>query len=87
MVASSWGEDSIFDKLMVMMNRGGTITVDQIAHELNTTPAMVGEMIDYLARSGWLKPMGTSCDSSCSRCALASDCRHLDQSRVWQVID
>jgi hypothetical protein len=76
----------MLDKLLAIMNRGGTLTVDQIARELNTTPAMIDELIDHLMRSGWLKPMDASCDSSCHQCALASDCRRTNQSRIWQIM-
>ncbi len=75
----------MFDKLMSMLQRGGTLTIDQMARELDTTPAMVNELIGHLARSGWLKQMGASCDAACSGCSLANDCRHLNQSRVWHI--
>ena len=35
----------MFDQLMSMLKRGGTVTVDQMARELDTSPELVGQMI------------------------------------------
>jgi len=76
----------MLDQLMSMLKRGGTLTIDQMARELDTTPGMVTAMIDHLSRSGRLKQMDINCDSACSQCALANDCRHVDRGRVWQIV-
>ncbi len=75
----------MFDKLMSMLKRGGTVTVDQMARELDTSPELVGQMIEHLASAGWLRQMGVSCDNTCNQCVFARDCRRVGESRVWQV--
>ncbi len=49
-VASCEGA-AMFDKLMTRLKRGGTVTVDQMARELDTSPEVVGQMIDHLTRA------------------------------------
>ena len=75
----------MFDKLMSILKRGGTVTVDQMARELDTSPELVGQMIDHLAGAGWLRQMGVSCEGVCNQCVFVRDCRRVGESRVWQV--
>lgn len=76
----------MFDQLLSILKRGGTLTIDQMARELDTTPGMVMAMIDHLSRSGRLKQMDIHCDSACSQCALARDYHCLNHSRLWQSV-
>jgi hypothetical protein len=76
----------MFDKLMTLLKRGGTITIDQLARELNTSPEVVSGMIDHMARQGWLSSMSASCDSACGACTFARDCVRVEQARTWQPI-
>ena len=73
----------MFDKLLVLLKRGGTLTLDQMARELDTTPEVVNGMVDHMARQGWLHAMSASCDSACSACLFARDCVRTDQQRIW----
>lgn len=75
----------MFDKLMFMLKRGGTVTIDQMARELDTTPEVVAEMLDRMTHTGWLRDVALSCDQSCAACVFARDCVKLNRSRVWQV--
>lgn len=77
----------MFDKLMSMLKRGGTVTVDEMARTLDTTPEVVAGMIDHMARTGQLRPMKVSCDLACNQCLLVRDCQKPNHSRVWQVGD
>ncbi len=46
----------MFDKLMAMLKRGGTVTIDQMARELDTSPEVVSGMIDHMTRAGLAAP-------------------------------
>jgi DNA-binding Lrp family transcriptional regulator len=74
----------MFDKLMALLKRGGTITIDQMARELDASPEVVSGMIDHMTRQGWLRSMSASCDSACSACRFAHDCTRADKNnRIW----
>ncbi len=75
----------MLDKLLGALKRGGTVTVDQVARELDTTPEVVGGMIDHLTRTGQLQPMSVICESSCSECMLVNACRKTPPSPVWRA--
>jgi hypothetical protein len=73
----------MLEKLMSMLNRGGTVTVAEMARNLDTTPEVVAGMIDHMTRTGQLQPMNVSCDLACHQCRLARDCHKPQRSRVW----
>ncbi len=75
----------MFDKLNAILERGGTVTIDQLARELDTTPEVAREMLEYLVHSGWLHDLALVCDQPCTECVLARDCTHFNRGRVWQV--
>ncbi len=75
----------MFDRLMTLLKRGGTVTIDQMARELDTPPEVVSEMIEHLTRQGWLHSMSASCDAACNACLFARDCVRVEQGRVWQL--
>ncbi len=75
----------MLDKLMSRLKRSGTVTVDEIARDLDTPPEVVTGMIEHLTRTGQLQPMNVSCDFACNQCLLVRDCRKPQRSRVWQT--
>jgi predicted ArsR family transcriptional regulator len=77
----------MFDKLMARLKRGGTVTIDQLARELDTSPEVVSGMIDHLTRQGGLRAMSASCDSTCGACTFARDCGRVEQARTWVSTD
>jgi hypothetical protein len=75
----------MFNKLMTVLRRGGTVTIDQMARELETSPEVVSGMIDHMARQGWLRAMSASCDTTCGECMFAPDCARADNNRIWLI--
>ena len=73
----------MLDKIMALLKRNSTVTIDQMARELDTSPEMVSGMIDHMTRQGWLRSMSASCDSACSACLFARDCTRADNHRIW----
>lgn len=75
----------MLNKLLELINQGGSLTPNQLAAQLNTTPSMVEMMMEDLVRKGLLKAsdLGNNCDSdSCGTCYLAKSCKPKIQ-RVW----
>jgi len=75
----------MLNKLLDLINQGGSLTPLKLASELNTTPAMVEMMIEELTRRGLLKAseISNQCDSdACSTCYLSKSCKPKIQ-KVW----
>jgi len=77
----------MLDRLMSMLQRGGTVTVAEMAHDLDTTPEMVAGMIDHMTRTGQLRPMAVSCDLGCNQCLVVRDCQKPQRGQVWRTAD
>jgi hypothetical protein len=73
----------MFEKLLALLERGGTVTIDQAAHELDTTPEVVSGMIDHMTQAGWLRSLSASCVTRCGECLFARDCTRADNQRIW----
>ena len=81
----------MFERLLSLLERGGTLTVDQLARELDTSPEVVSGMIDHMARQGWLHALSTSCNAACGGCSLARVCApksaRREKTRTWVSTD
>ncbi len=66
-------EASLLNELLRVLNAGGLQTMDEVAHRLGVSAALVAEMAEGLARRGYLAPLGT-CGRGCDGCGLASIC-------------
>ena len=73
----------MFAKLLALLKQGGTLTIEQAARELDTTPEVVSGMIDHMTRAGWLRPLSASCDARCGECLSARDCTRAGNHRIW----
>jgi Mn-dependent DtxR family transcriptional regulator len=71
------------ERLLNLLQRGGTITIDQLARELETSPEVVSGMIDHMARQGWLKSLVENCHVACAGCAVARECGRGEKARTW----
>jgi hypothetical protein len=58
--------------LLERIAQGGTWTVESLARELDTTPALVEMMLDDLERQGHLKRTQAGCDGHCANCPLSA---------------
>src|SRR5512143_1513985 len=76
----------MFNQLLALLKRGGTVTITQMAQELETSPEVVSGMIDHMTRQGWLRAMSASCESACEACLFARDCVRVEQGRTWQPV-
>ena len=75
----------MLNKLLDLINQGGSLTPYTLAQQLDTTPTMVEMMIEELTQRGMLKvsEFEKNCDTdSCGSCYLAKTC-HSKTQRVW----
>ncbi len=75
----------MLDKLMTVMQRGGVVTLEEVARELGTTSEVAAGMLEHLARAGWLRDLTSDCGRACGGCALARECGSGKRGRVWQM--
>jgi len=63
-----------------------TLSTEQLAKKLDTTPQMVLAMLQHLETLGYLKQLDT-CTEACAQCPLGSICQAQKSkpSKIWQV--
>ncbi len=67
----------MLERLIALLEEGGTYRVADLARALDTTPELVEIMLEDLARRGIIRPMEMTCPSSraaCADCPLTSHC-------------
>jgi len=77
----------MLSQLLELLRAGGTHRVADIARELETTPALVGAMLEDLARMGYLKRVDVECGGGCAGCSLAGLCAAGESKRVWTLTE
>ena len=64
------------------------LSVPEIAHKLNISPAMAGQMADELTRAGYLQQAGIDCgtgESGCTGCPVGGSCH--TPARRWLLTE
>jgi DNA-binding Lrp family transcriptional regulator len=64
----------MLNRLLELLQQGGTRRIRHLADELNTTPELVEAMLEDLARMGYLKRVGAQCSDKCTICPLSEMC-------------
>jgi hypothetical protein len=77
----------MLDRLLELLRTGGTHRVVDLAHELDTTPALVEAMLEDLGRIGYLKRVGGACGGGCGGCSLAGFCTTGTGGQVWTLVE
>ncbi|HIC92750.1 MAG TPA: winged helix-turn-helix transcriptional regulator [Anaerolineae bacterium] len=74
-------------ELLQLVARGGTRTRAELARELGVSEGLVEQMLEDLARMGYLKPVEGGCASQCAACPLARTCAAGTPTRVWALTE
>jgi DNA-binding IscR family transcriptional regulator len=86
---------TMLNRLLALLQAGGTHRVADLAHRLETTPELIEVMLEDLARMGYLKPVGEECGGGCGGCSLAGLCAagtpstslRAGSGRVWTLTE
>lgn len=71
-------------RLLELIRQEGNIHVGQLAERLDTTPALVEQMLAHLERAGVLKAIQSCEPSHCQGCQAAKLCNHTSP-RAWTI--
>ncbi len=75
----------MLERLLELVQAGGTRHIDGLARELDTTPELVHVMLENLSRMGYLKAVDGACSTQCGECQFACSCSVGTASRVWTL--
>ena len=74
-------------ELLQLIAEGGTRTRTELARELGVSEGLVEQMLEDLARMGYLTPMEGRCISQCTDCPLARTCAVGTPARIWALTE
>ena len=74
-------------KLLQQVAEGGVRTRAELARKLGVSEGLVEQMLEDLARMGYLKPVEGRYTSQCTGCPLASTCAAGTPTRVWTLAE
>ncbi len=75
----------MLERLLDLLQSGGTRSVDDLARVLDTSPDMVKAMLESLRRMGYLKAIDNTCNTQCGGCSLAYSCGANAGGKVWAL--
>ena len=77
----------MLQRLLDLVAEGGLRSYADLARELGVSEGLVGQMIEHLARQGYLRPVDGDCQSQCTGCSLAGTCAVGGPARVWMLAE
>ena len=71
-------------RLLQLVAEGGVHSYTTLADQLGVSKGLLEQMLQDLARMGYIAPLGGGCDTSqCHHCPLGGSCATHAQGNVW----
>jgi transcriptional regulator with XRE-family HTH domain len=74
-------------KVLRTVAQGGVHNQRELARRLGVSEGLLAQMLQGLARMGYLRPMAEGCDACCAACPLAKTCAVGGPTRVWALTE
>jgi hypothetical protein len=75
-------------RLLSLVAEGGVHSYATLAGQLDVSTGLLAQMLQDLARMGYIAPVGGACDTSqCHHCPLGGSCATDTQGHVWALTD
>ncbi len=77
----------MLERLLALVQAGGTYHIGDLAATLDTSPELVAAMLENLQRLGYLKNVADICQDGCTGCPLAGDCHMPANGKLWTLAE
>ena len=77
----------MLEKLLKRIATGGIHSYAQLARELDVSPTLLRQMLEDLARMGYLRRVENICDAACAHCEHSPMCAIAGPGEVWTLTD
>ena len=75
-------------RLLSLVAEGGVYSYATLADQLGVSTGLLEQMLQDLARMGYIAPVGGACDTSqCHHCPLGGSCATDTRGNVWMLTD
>jgi predicted ArsR family transcriptional regulator len=77
----------MLNRLLSLVGKGGVHSYTDLARQLDVTEELLEQMLQDLARTGYLRPVADGCEAQCAGCPMAGTCAIGGPTRVWALTD
>ncbi len=75
-------------RLLSLVAEDGVQSYTTLSDQLHVSTSLLTQMLQDLARMGYIAPVGRDCDTSqCRHCPLGGSCATDAQGNVWVLMD
>jgi len=71
--------------LLSLVGQGGVHSYADLARQLDVSEELLEQMLQDLARMGYLRPVADGCEARCDGCPMAETCTIGGPTRVWTL--
>ncbi|MDH4137534.1 MAG: FeoC-like transcriptional regulator [Anaerolineae bacterium] len=75
----------MLERLLSLLGQGGVHSYADLARQLDVSEELLEQMLQDLARMGYLRPVANGCEAHCAGCTLAETCAIGGPTRVWTL--
>ena len=77
----------MLERLLSLVRRGGVHSYTDLARQLDVSEELLEQMLQDLARMGYLRPIADGCEAHCAGCPLEKTCAIGGPTRVWTLTE
>jgi predicted ArsR family transcriptional regulator len=77
----------MLERLLSLVRQGGLHSYTDLARQLDVSEELLEQMLQDLARMGYLRPVADGCEAHCAGCPMAETCAIGSPTRVWTLTE
>jgi predicted ArsR family transcriptional regulator len=77
----------MLERLLDLVGQGGVHSYTDLARQLDVSEELLEQMLQDLARMGYLRPVADGCEAHCAGCPMAEICAIGGPRRVWALTE
>jgi predicted ArsR family transcriptional regulator len=77
----------VLERLLSLVRQGGVHSYADLARQLDVSEELLEQMLEDLARMGYLRPVAAGCEAHCDGCPMAEACAIGGPTRVWTLTE
>ena len=77
----------MLERLLSLVGQGGVHSYTDLARQLDVSEDLLEQMLQDLARMGYLRPVADGCEAHCAGCPMVGTCAIGGPTRVWTLTE
>ena len=77
----------MLERLLSLVRQGGVHSYTDLARQLDVSEELLEQMLQDLARMGYLRSVADGCEAHCAGCPMAETCAIGSPTQVWTLTE